>query len=92
MTEEYMDNWIKHLISKVPVFMKITVEEFRHMKEEDKKEYINAANCINDDWALGPFGGWERAHNSLLKIGWIKEEKTVGFRIYRKMIRSYQNV
>ena len=92
MQEEFPEKCIKSIISKVPDFMKITYEEFQHMRKEDKKEYINAASCIKDDWALGPFGGWVRAHDSLLKIGWIQEKRTIGFRIYTKMIRSYQNI
>jgi hypothetical protein len=60
----------------------LTEGEILKLNEDQKKLYEFAMCHINDEWACGSYGGWSRAYDALLKIGYTKEERREGHRCY----------
>lgn len=68
----------------------LTDKEYSGLSEKQKQTYDFAVRHIKDDWAMGPYGGWVRAHEALESLGWAKVERTVGHRTFVSLVKPEQ--
>lgn len=71
----------------IPERIKITRSEYDKFTEEQKQLYNFAVNHIDDDWAYGPYGGWARAHETLIKLGWTEKKRSEGHRTFVSLVK-----
>lgn len=69
------------------VIKKLTNQEYAKLSTDQKKDYDYGIAHINDDWAVGPYGGWSRAIDALKKVGYIEKRKEVGHRVLVRLVR-----
>lgn len=62
-------------------------EEYETLNKEEKEKYDFAMRHINDDWAMGPWGGWSRAHDALKEIGWTEKRINKGYREFISLVK-----
>ena len=67
--------------------LKLSETEYVALDDEKKKLYDFAVKHIDDDWAVGPYGGWSRAHDALKQIGYVEKVYTEGNRRYVSLVK-----
>jgi hypothetical protein len=60
----------------------LTPEEYSVLTPKQKELYDYAMEHMEDDWAMGSYGGWARAHEALKRLGWIEHSNSIGHRNY----------
>lgn len=78
---------LKLLLTTKTMDWKLTDKERLRLSEKDRSVYDRAVIFMNDDWAMGPYGGWVRGQKLLISLGWAKNERTEGQRTIETMVK-----